>query len=664
MATPPSSKSVNRRGSSSTGRRPAQGLVDDLQLIVSTKGHEHAMPDSVIDKVLSIGLTTSIQSGSTLTIAVRDPERVLQRLGYFTQTNISDLELDDLWFRCCHFGKNVDEYTLEAEDREIAMAREYTKHFEQSAGQGPHTNPRALYLKNLFHKAVPHAKFFCPEIGKKPKVLPYEATHEKKAKHKKGGSSHDMTLEGAKLDSDQVRNVEILMGVCDEKNAPLLAHEAILCAACGESTLHTLTTPNSSGYWGVLQGGSGQNGSAANFPNTPNAQVTKEMAQSFLDGGRGYGNGPKAHGRGAIALIAAGMTDPGEIATEVEDSGEAPSFYGKFRDDVRKMIANAGNVGDGLSSGSAEAKYTPQRNFSLPISKEKEGNEPEGAWENGTSYADEVAWRLFCYSGQINFVSDEFLERQKPAMHFDEGTVGITDIKWEIDRREKANPPNMEVEARASRWYAPPGTAVVIGEKQGKELHEGVWLVSQIERPDITDNATTITLERPKSPLAEHALAPVARAKKEPQITAPTPAAPGNNPTPDGGNNAGPGSPLEGGVLFEGTSTPKAKWNPHGKLIANWIVPILQWASEHGWDGVVESGFRTFQEQTRINSEGLFSAPAGESNHETYKYPGGAVDVTFPGQLIAVLSKYPHSPKLVGGKLGAIDPEHFSAKGN
>jgi hypothetical protein len=115
--------------------------------------------------------------------------------------------------------------------------------------------------------------------------------------------------------------------------------------------------------------------------------------------------------------------------------------------------------------------------------------------------------------------------------------------------------------------------------------------------------------------------------------------------------------------LGAGASTPVAPWNPRNKPIAGWIIPILQWASEHGWQGTVTSGFRTFYEQAQLNAAGAFSARAGLSNHETTAYPGGAVDVTAPGRLLAVLRGYPGQPKLIGGVLGPADPEHFSATG-
>jgi hypothetical protein len=118
------------------------------------------------------------------------------------------------------------------------------------------------------------------------------------------------------------------------------------------------------------------------------------------------------------------------------------------------------------------------------------------------------------------------------------------------------------------------------------------------------------------------------------------------------------------GSYAAGTERPETPWNPRHKPIAGWIVPVLAWAYEHGWTGTVTSGYRTYFEQAQLNAAGLFSAPAGASNHESAVYPGGAVDVTAPSQLIAVLKAYPGPRKLVGGVLGPVDPEHFSATGD
>lgn len=131
----------------------------------------------------------------------------------------------------------------------------------------------------------------------------------------------------------------------------------------------------------------------------------------------------------------------------------------------------------------------------------------------------------------------------------------------------------------------------------------------------------------------------------------------------DAGQPSLAGIPTEPGPVANSV-IPETTWNPLRKPIADWIVPILQWASENGWTGSVTSGYRTYAQQAAINASGAFSATAGTSNHETTTYPGGAVDVTDPAQLISVLGNYTGVDKLIGGVLGAVDPEHFSATGH
>jgi hypothetical protein len=123
-------------------------------------------------------------------------------------------------------------------------------------------------------------------------------------------------------------------------------------------------------------------------------------------------------------------------------------------------------------------------------------------------------------------------------------------------------------------------------------------------------------------------------------------------------------APSTSGAPAVEAETPETSWNPRTKAIADWIIPILEWAAQHGWSGTVTSGYRTYYEQAQLNAAGAFSAPAGLSNHETTVYPGGAVDVTNPSQLITVLRGYSGPAKLVGGVLGPVDPEHFSATGD
>jgi hypothetical protein len=101
--------------------------------------------------------------------------------------------------------------------------------------------------------------------------------------------------------------------------------------------------------------------------------------------------------------------------------------------------------------------------------------------------------------------------------------------------------------------------------------------------------------------------------------------------------------------------------NMDGKPVAKWIAVELLWARKHGWNGHVESGWRSEQKQQEIWDSGVRPAAVpGTSNHEDKKYPGGAVDVTEAAQLDQVLSKKPgRLLKWTGRTIG--DDVHFSS---
>jgi hypothetical protein len=96
-----------------------------------------------------------------------------------------------------------------------------------------------------------------------------------------------------------------------------------------------------------------------------------------------------------------------------------------------------------------------------------------------------------------------------------------------------------------------------------------------------------------------------------------------------------------------------------GKPVAKWIAPILAYATQHGWQGTVNSGYRTLAQQTKIYDSGVRPAAVpGTSNHEMTAYPGGAVDVSNAQQLSQILLRSPYAKLLVYA--GSKDPVHFS----
>lgn len=105
-----------------------------------------------------------------------------------------------------------------------------------------------------------------------------------------------------------------------------------------------------------------------------------------------------------------------------------------------------------------------------------------------------------------------------------------------------------------------------------------------------------------------------------------------------------------------------------GRPCANWLIPYLEWARQHGWRGGLNSGWRD-----PVHSERLCRAMCGApscpgrcagraSNHVGHVKPSGAVDVSDYTNFATLMKRCPHSPSIFNA-LGAQDPVHFSASG-
>lgn len=111
-----------------------------------------------------------------------------------------------------------------------------------------------------------------------------------------------------------------------------------------------------------------------------------------------------------------------------------------------------------------------------------------------------------------------------------------------------------------------------------------------------------------------------------------------------------------------------------GHPVANWIVPALQYARQHGWGGYVVSGYRSASEQwaaaenyCRELGVSLYTEyPNGPlaSNHCGDVYPRGAVDVTEASELNNALRGYNGTKKLIWAEYTIEDGVHFSSNGH
>ncbi|HMJ94794.1 MAG TPA: glycoside hydrolase domain-containing protein [Thermoleophilaceae bacterium] len=105
-----------------------------------------------------------------------------------------------------------------------------------------------------------------------------------------------------------------------------------------------------------------------------------------------------------------------------------------------------------------------------------------------------------------------------------------------------------------------------------------------------------------------------------------------------------------------------------GKPVAAWLKPYLEWARAHGWQGVLNSGYRTpeYSEHLCFGICGGPSCPgtcAGRSSHHSIRVkPGGSIDVTDYVRFGELMRQCPYSPRIFNNLPN--DRVHHSSTGN
>lgn len=126
------------------------------------------------------------------------------------------------------------------------------------------------------------------------------------------------------------------------------------------------------------------------------------------------------------------------------------------------------------------------------------------------------------------------------------------------------------------------------------------------------------------------------------------------------------GSSSAGGATGAGRMSSKGLASFDGKPVRQDFAAQLAWARKHGWNGTVTSGFRTKAQQiAAAKSYGLqHYGPAGPLGSNHVFGHRGAVDVTDPGRLNAILDRYPGKRTLIWAGPIIGDKPHFSPTGH
>jgi hypothetical protein len=390
--------------------------------------------EELAEAIQEIELETEIDGASFIKVSILDPEGALQESGFFDPDADGLLPAIEVeypeksgwfWRFCAIDGGNspTEPVVLTFEDRIVAYLRDHSG----QRGVPPGTTTRAQFVKALVDEVglggkVSKINFVCPSLKVVQPVASSKTSAEgtttvstaldqsnanAEANKSRGiAAGANVSAGGVQLTAHQRMEANTLLGKANAAGAPVVAVEALIFAAIAESKIGDDAgsyTPNSAGYYGVLQG------SAKTWPDPHD---TAGMADAFLHGGKGFQSG------GAIAL-ARTVSDPVEIAVRVEApsiwpanayAGEAG--YSSFLPEAKAIIAAGGGVTTG-GTGSTDESDVGQLTRGTP------DNPYEDSWDCINRLKAQVNWFAFTNGNNLFYMDGPDLIGQKPSLYLD-----------------------------------------------------------------------------------------------------------------------------------------------------------------------------------------------------------------------------------------------------
>lgn len=469
-------------------RQKGVASVEDLELAAENVQLDSFLLDAAARSKLQVSLVESITSGyvertiegaSLISVTINDGTREILRSGMFGTTDNKklpaiDVKVEGLWFRLSEFNKNGSELELVFEDRIVAYLRSHDKPIASSRG----SMTRAQFIGKMVREVKKqNIRYYCPELHRKQPI-------EKQKPKKKSERERKSELAGGLLATTDIK----IKKAAANKSQLEVCEEVLDTGVSAGANKKVLV----SAIMAIIQ-----ESDAVNSPGTAGVDVGP-FDQNIHDGWPADGNVPNMANAYFKAAIASDKANPNQaldaLVQSVQHSGAGVSKYTPWRGEAEKIVEEYGSgAGHSINPGQ---KYFKEYEFHRGP---PDGSEKENSWDCSFRLAQEVNWRRFVVGNTLYFVQDSDLMKRKPIAAFSEDSEGIEDISGNISSNMPTN--ECTVKARASRWWAPPGSVVKV-ENHGP--YTGNWLVFKIRR-DLFSPETTITLHQPEAAKPEKA---------------------------------------------------------------------------------------------------------------------------------------------------------------
>lgn len=438
---------------------------DDLDLDVVLDGR--AVDLAIGGAVTGITYDLSLDSTAPLVITLQDQPRALLRSGILDVNDDGRLDrmvearLDGARYRLAAVAKAGDAFTLTFEDRVTARLRAARGRLKPRAGEG-HVRFASRLVELAGGDLVTPTGVAVTRSGS---VLQERAQRAEADERRERGipEGADLRVKGARATREQLRNMEVVLGVAARLKAGPKATLALVIACIVESTFLNLSGGDRDSV-GILQLRVGLHGAAA-------ARSVQRSAELFLT--RGF------TGRGGAIELETAHADwtAGQIAQAVQGSA-FPERYDTYRGEGRVIIAAYGGTGP------VGGKPAVSRAAAL-VQRGTPEDPDEDSWTALQRIARAMGYRCHALRNRVHYAREQDLIRARVRATLSEQLAGVDWVDWEWSPNKRVN--TATVQCVASLWALPPGAAVILRDAGPAN---GRWLVSAFRRSRDSRQAT------------------------------------------------------------------------------------------------------------------------------------------------------------------------------